>query len=70
MDFVPASVFRYVERSIAPFGGHEGTRHILANLKPDHPRYSEFITTVKGHRELVPRKSVEFLNATRMDRLA
>lgn len=70
IDFVPASVFRYVERSIAPFGGHDGTRHILANLKPDHPRYSEFITTVKGHRELVPRKSVEFLNATRMDRLA
>jgi hypothetical protein len=46
VDFVPKNVFKYVERSIAPFGGHEGTRHILCCLTADNPLYSEYIETV------------------------
>jgi hypothetical protein len=69
MDFVPANVFAYAERSIAPFGGHEGTRHILTYLTEGTPLYNEFIAHVKGTKHIVPRKSVELLNSTRADRI-
>ena len=42
MDFVPLEIFKYVERSIAPFGGH-GSQHILANLDKDSVEYSSYI---------------------------
>jgi hypothetical protein len=29
VDFVPKQIFPYIERTIAPFGGHFGTKHIL-----------------------------------------
>lgn len=45
VDFVPKNVFKYVERSIAPFGGHGGTQHILSYLTPDNPLYKEYIET-------------------------
>lgn len=42
MDFVPLEVFKYAERSIAPFGGH-GAQHILARLSNTDPEYSNYV---------------------------
>jgi hypothetical protein len=59
MDFVPLTVFKYVERSIAPFGGHEGTKHILSFLNANNNEYSNYIRSVGG--EIYPFRTVEEL---------
>lgn len=69
IDYVPVNIFLYVERSIAPFGGHEGTKHILSWLSPTHPLHHKFVATVNGHKETVPRKTVELLNPTQASKL-
>jgi len=46
MDFVPYNIFEYVERSIHPFGGHEGTKHILSFLSKELPEYNSYIETI------------------------
>lgn len=70
IDYVPVDIFLYVERSIAPFGGHEGTKHILNCLQDDHPLYNTFIAKIHNHKEIVPRKTVERLNPTKAHKLA
>lgn len=69
MDFIPADIFAYTERSIAPFGGHEGTKHILTHLPEDHLDYTKYIARVKDTKHMVPRKSAELLNATQVRHL-
>jgi len=61
MDFVPREVFKYVERSIAPFGGHLGTKHILAYLNKSNPAYSNYIQHA-GAIEIYPSKTQEMLS--------
>lgn len=52
VDFVPKLIFPYIERSIAPFGGHQGSKHILANIVGT-VRQKEFIANA-GPVELYP----------------
>jgi hypothetical protein len=61
IDFIPKQVFKYIERSIAPFGGHEGTKHILSYLHKSNPSYSEYIRSA-GPLEIYPSKTAEFLS--------
>lgn len=53
-DFVPKNVFQYVERSISPFGGHEGNSHILSHLHASDELYKNYICKVDGKEELYP----------------
>lgn len=55
VDFVPRTIFPYIERSIAPFGGHQGTKHILSHLL-GNPLHKEFIQNA-GPYELYPIKT-------------
>ena len=59
VDIVPKTVFQYVERSISPFGGHEGTKHILSYLAPSNELYSNYIRNVAGHKEIYPFLTVD-----------
>jgi hypothetical protein len=54
MDFVPHHIFNYVERSIHPFGGHEGTKHILSYLNKDSALYQQYINVI-GKYSIYPK---------------
>lgn len=60
IDFVQKPIFQYVERSIAPFGGHGGTQHILTKLDQSMPEYNNFI-------KLVGKEPYPFLTLEHMD---
>lgn len=56
MDFVPREIFKYIERSILPFGGHKEALHILSYLDKSNPVYSQYIQSA-GIIEIYPCKT-------------
>jgi hypothetical protein len=60
MDFVPAEIFKYAERSIGPFGGNFGSKHVVSYLTRSNKLYSQFIK-LAGNIELYPCKTRQLL---------
>lgn len=59
VDFVPKTVFPYIERTIAPFGGHYGSKHILSKVQAAELK-EKFMSNAGS--EIYPRLTREILH--------